>query len=106
MMPRTEGISRRAATAKTPNSSCDCPPPKLTAASRAMPTASPISVKSWGSWPMSASRERVRTTSSIVRSKARSIPGKASLNSMSAYPRKVSATRRDFSRWARFSCSP
>ena len=61
---RTEGIRRSAATAKTPKSSCVRPSsaPRLSATSRAMPSASPISVKACGSMPIAVSRRRVRIT--------------------------------------------
>ena len=78
-------MSRSAATAKTPKSSCiwlPCPMPKVT--SSAMPSARAISVKAGGSSPMAVSRRRVRTTSSIARSNELSICGKAALISMSA----------------------
>ena len=86
MMLRTEGIRRSAATAKTPKSSCARPSsaPRLSATSRAMPSASPISVKACGSMPIAVSRRRVRITRSIARSNERSIIGKALLISMSA----------------------
>ena len=64
MMLRTEGIRRSAATANTPNSICarPSPSPRLSATSSAMPTASPTSVKVWGSSPIAVSRRRVRIT--------------------------------------------